>query len=128
MSTFVDINTNLELYVDFNTGANRRNISINNCYQVLGKNGCQALPFFHCFTGADSTCSFYNMTKKTWFSQWMGFHMKDELTESFRKLSRCPPEDVVTNSHKIIAKFVMHAYKSRVTDDYDECRFQLFQK
>ena len=40
VSTFFDINTNLELYIDFNTGTNRRNISIHTCYQLLGKNVC----------------------------------------------------------------------------------------
>ena len=101
MSRFLDVNPDLDLYVDFNTGEHRKNIHTNACYQSLGKDICLALPFFHCFSGADSTCSFYKITKKAWFSHWMSFPMKDELTNSFRELSWCPSEEAVVLAQKI---------------------------
>lgn len=71
LSTFLDVNSNLELYVDYNTGSKRRNICLNTCYNTLGENVCKSLLYFHCFTGADSTFSFFFITKNTWFpSRW----------------------------------------------------------
>ena len=128
MSRFLDIKPEYELYVDFNTGGNRKNIHINACYQSLGKDICLALPFFHYFSGADSTCSFYKMTKKAWFSHWMSFPMKDELRDSFQKLSWCPTEEAWANAQKVIENCVVYAYSSHIDDDLDEFRFLLFQR
>ena len=58
----------------------------------------------------------------------MDYNKKDELTECFGKSSKFPSEEVVTNSIKIIARFLMKAYNSRVIEDYDDGRFQLFEE
>ena len=119
MLRFLDINPELELYIDFNTEGNRKNIHINACYQSLGKDICLALPFFHCFSGADSTCSFYKMTKRAWFLHWMSFPMIDELTDSFQKLSWCPTDEALANAQKVIEKCVVYAYSSHIDDGLD---------
>ena len=117
------------MYVDFNSGDSRKNISLNDCHQVLGNDFCLALPFFHCFSGADATSAFYKMTKKTWLSHWSKFPLKDDLTNCFKDLSWCPSMETVTSALKVIAKFVMFSYNSRMNDDdLDEFRFQLFQR
>ena len=55
-----------------------------------------ALLFFHCFSGADATTSFFKISKKDWFSNWMNSPFKDLLTDTFIKLGRCPSaNDVV---------------------------------
>ena len=129
MSRFLEVNPNIEMYVDFNSGDSRKNISLNDCHQVLGNDLCLALPFFHCFSGADATSAFYKMTKKTWLSHWSKFPLKDDLTNCFKDLSWCPSMETVTSALKVIAKFVMFSYNSRMNDDdLDEFRFQLFQR
>ncbi|XP_014671477.1 PREDICTED: uncharacterized protein LOC106812172 [Priapulus caudatus] len=84
MPQFLKIDPDFELHVDYNSGTNRKNIHVNVCYESLGEDVCLALPFFHCFTGADSTCFFYKLTKKMWFSQWNKCSTRDELTNEGR--------------------------------------------
>ena len=75
ISRFLEVNLNSEVYVvDFNSGDSRKNISLNDCYQVLGKDFCLALPFFHCFSGADATSAFYKMTKNLGSHTGIAFH------------------------------------------------------
>ena len=79
MSEFIAANTSVEITVDFKTSSRGKYISINSVYSNLGSDICSDLPFFHSFTGADSTCSFFKQSKKDWFGKWVDFPMKEEL-------------------------------------------------
>ena len=125
---FLNIVPELELFVDFNTGTNRKYININACYISLGKDICFNLPFFHCFTGADSTCSFFKLLKKDWYSHWMIFPLKDSLNTAFQALSSCLTKEYVLNTQEIIQMFVAYAYSKKIDYDLDELRFNMFQK
>ena len=57
MMQFIETMQQLMLVVEFTANSNKRTISINSSYTKLGDRLCLALPFFHCFTGADSTIS-----------------------------------------------------------------------
>ena len=87
---FNELNESVKILTDFGTGEHRRTISINSSFIALGESTCLALPFFHAFTGCDSTCSFYRKSKKMWFEQWMNYSMWDELTTAFQQLSWLP--------------------------------------
>ena len=128
MVQFLDATPELELFVDFNTSKNKKYVSINYYYLSLGKETCFGLPFFHCFTGADSTSSFFKRSKKEWYSHWMNFPLRASLNAAFRKLSRCPAEEDVHNSQEIIQKIVVYASSKKLDCDLDELRFHLFQK
>ena len=79
MSEFIAASTSVEITVDFKTSSRGKYISINSVYSKLGSDICSDLPFFHYFTGADSTCSFFKQSKKDWFGKCLDFSMKEEL-------------------------------------------------
>ena len=60
---------------------------MNSIYSNIGSDICSGFPFFHYFTGGDSTCSFFKQSNKDWFGKWLGFPMKEELNEKFCILS-----------------------------------------
>ena len=62
MSEFMAANPSVEITVDFKTRSGRKYISINSIYSNLGSEICPGLPFFHPFTGADSTYSFFKQS------------------------------------------------------------------
>ena len=71
MTEFLQCNETIKIWVDFGTGDHQRYISIHDAYKNLGETISLALPFFHTFTGCDSTCSFYGISKTMWFQRWM---------------------------------------------------------
>ena len=97
-------------YVDFGTGTNRKLISINDCYDNVGKTGSLGLMFFHSFTGCDSSSSFYDKPKGQWYKFWSEF-ASDELTSTFKKLSWCPSREDVDDSLGVLEQFVCGMYK-----------------
>ena len=86
MSEFMAANPSVEITVDFKTSSGHKYISINSIYSNVISDICSGLPFFHSFTGVDSTCSFLKQLKKDWFGKWLNFPTEEELTEKFRIL------------------------------------------
>ena len=127
MSEFIAANPSVEITVDFKTRSGRRYISINSIYSNLGSDICSGLPFFHSFTGADFTCSFFKQSKKDRFGKRLHFPMKEELNEKFRILSKCPKKDIVDDCHLLMQQFVVHIYLRKFDFiDLDKLRYQMF--
>ena len=80
MPQFLELNENVCFWADFGTGDHRRLISINDSYDELGDSIYLGLLFFHCFTGCDSTCSFFRKIKRLWFYLWMKQQAQDNIT------------------------------------------------
>ena len=59
MTTFIQIDKNVKIWLDFGMGNKRELLSINACYNNLGESASLGFLFFHAFTGCDSTASFY---------------------------------------------------------------------
>ncbi len=55
----------LDLWVGFGAGKHFRYYHINSICLELGEDKCQALPFFHAFTGCDVTSQFNGKGKKS---------------------------------------------------------------
>ena len=104
MPQFIELDRNVKIWVDFGTGDFRRIISIHTAFVTLGEEISLALPFFHAFTGCDSTCSFYRKTKNTWFELWMTCPISDELTSAFQQLSWLPSLGMVNHNLSVIKK------------------------
>ena len=68
----------------------------------MGQDKCEALPFFHAFTGCDQTSSFYGRGKDTRWTTWMTSSYV-QLTHAFKVLS-----DIVLNT--ALEKFTVHMY------------------
>ena len=77
-------NPSVEITADFKTRSGRKYISINSIYSNLWSDICSGLPFFHSFTWADSTCSFFKQSKKDWFGKWLDFPMKEDFVKMQR--------------------------------------------
>ena len=133
MAQFNEINDSIRIVVDFGTGEFRRNISINHSFAALGESVCLALPFFHTFSGCDSTCSFYQKTKKIWFESWMKYPNDEEsqykwsmLTTAFQQLSWLPSSDAIQNNLTTIEKFLTFVYGQKDFSKLDDARFSMF--
>ena len=53
-----------ELWIEFGVGKDKKWIPIHRYAEVLGQNVCMALPFFHAFTGSDTTSPSAGRVKK----------------------------------------------------------------
>ena len=128
MSKLLNQDPSLQLYIDYNTGEHRETIDVNACFYDLGSDVCDALPFFHCFTGADSTCSFFKKSKKSLYGSWMKSESKEELTSTFKNLSNLPTEDIINESAERIYQFVVAVYGGPQNVDLNSYRFSSFQQ
>lgn len=72
-SQIVDDRALLQINVEFGVGKDIKVISINKLYAFLGHDGSKSLPFFHAFSGSDSTSGFRGNGKKTIFKIWKSF-------------------------------------------------------
>ena len=126
MTQFKTMRQDVELWVIFGTGNNRRTISINKTLEVLGDSISLALPFFHAFTGCDSTCAFFRKTKPIFFKLWMSSPFKDVITQAFHDLSWLPKKETVIKHFDTIEKFIVAAYKGDISSTIDVTRFDLF--
>ena len=58
MTQFLEISKDAEIFADYNSGNARQFIFIDKSYKKWVRDFCLALPFFHCFYGADATSCF----------------------------------------------------------------------
>ena len=82
----------------------------------MGRDFSLALPFFHCFSGCDSTSAFYNKSKKVMYKAWKQYPKQLEITEAFKVLSWTPDLDDVHNKSKCIKDFISYMYISEFLD------------
>ena len=66
------------------------NVSVN--ARAIGLSTCQALPFFHAFTGCDAASSFLNHSKKIMWEAWYKYPNHYSLTQIFKTLSGTPEQ------------------------------------
>ena len=115
--------------MDFGSGNSRRIISINESYDKLGDVNCLALPFFHSFSGCDSTSSFYKKSKTVLFDYWMDSAFKNEITTAFQQLSWLPSPEIVRDNYAVVERFMVSVYKKRKEDQdmsLNDLRFTLY--
>ena len=117
-----------ELWIAFGTGKSFRYIPVHKIVSALGQDKCEALPFFHAFTGCDQTSSFYGRGKRTCWTTWMA-SSDVQLTHAFTVLSNMPDEEVLLSSIPALEKFTVHMY-DRTLDctKVDEARKVLFSQ
>ena len=83
-------NFQCELICQFGFANNIRRYNINNLCSSLKSDVCKALPFFHAFTGCDTTSSFYDHGKLKFFDAWMKYKDEDNITSVFNELCNEP--------------------------------------
>lgn len=124
LSAFHSINVT-ELWVFFGVGKHKRYIPIHQLAENLGLQTCQALPFWHAFTGCDTTSAFAGRGKKTAWDVWRAF---PEVTATFISLSMCPNE-LTENHMAMLERYTVLMYdRTSSSKTVNECRQMLFTK
>jgi len=95
-----------ELWIALGVGKNLRYIAVHELVEVLGKDRCTALPFFHAFTGCDTVSSFAGHGKKTGWETWNSF---PDVTSTFSQLSSEPTD--VDFAMSLLQRFVVRMYE-----------------
>lgn len=114
--------------MEFGVGKDLKVISINKLYAFLGNDISNSLPFFHAFSGSDSTSGFRGKGKKTIFKIWKSF---PEATQTFLKISSNPFEAINISSDifKVLERFTVLVYdKTSDSESVNQTRLNLFCK
>lgn len=123
-TTYPDMN----LWVGFGTGKHYRYYDINSMCQQLGVPNSTALPFYHAFTGCDTTSQFFGKGKKTSWDSWKAY---PEVTEAFLSISDHPFQSLQLNSHlfELLERYTCILYdKTTSICSVNELRQELFCK
>ena len=125
---FQSYNNDTELTVEFGVSSNREYINIKECVNHLGVGNSLAIPFFHAFTGSDSTSFFFEKSKINLIRAWQASNNYDVLTETFQQLSWLLKECSIIAALPILQQFVIEAYGGSKTDEnLDIFRLELFK-
>ena len=115
-----------ELWIEFGAGKSLKFIPIHEVAASLGPEKSYALPFFHAFSGCDTTSAMSGKGKIQFFDTWCA--MDEEITSVFIRLSSVTsPDDIMENEIEAMETFVVHLYsKTCNTTDVNEARKILF--
>ena len=94
------------VYAWFGVGTSACYFDINKITAELGKEKCQALPFFHTFTGCDTASSFFNQGKCKFWDRWEEFEEVDTLTRTFAELS-AKPAALLSEQINVLELFIL---------------------
>lgn len=86
VSLFHDLGLS-EVWVGFGTGKTYKDIPVHHIAQQLGPRSCQALAFFHAFTGCDCVSAFHRIGKKTAWNAWSTL---PAITDTFIAITHAP--------------------------------------
>ena len=114
-----------ELIVGFGMGKHFKHYSVNEICTSLGLEKCEALLFFHAFSGSDTTSQFFKLGKTTMWNAWKSF---PDVTIAFSMSFYGPFEDITVNSpnFKLIERFTCVAYGNNDLHSVNELRHEKF--
>ena len=122
------IRPDLNIWVGFGTERNFTYHHINTICASSGEERCVSFPVFHCFTGCDTSLSFYGRGKNTAWT-WTAWYHYPQVTEAFMFLAQNPFADVITNSYnfKLLERYTVVLYdKGSNIEGIDEARKILY--
>ena len=117
MPQFLEYNENVDVWLDHGRGDGRKTYHINKLYHELGDSLCLGLPFFHTFTGCDSTSSFYGRPKRAFYNHWMSYDRTNDVTLAFQQLSWLPTLEKVEANMAVLERFVATLYAHGIEND-----------
>ncbi len=115
-----------DIWVAFGSGKNFIYLDINAISKDLGVDKFTALPLFHCFTGCDTTSSFFGKGKK---SAWEAWNAYPEVTQAFNNMVAYPfhPVTVQSRDFQTLERFTIIMYdKTSTLHLVNEARKELF--
>ena len=112
MGKYHDIQTSYpatDIWIKFGTGKSVQYFHLKSLYEKLGIKTCRALPYFHAFTGCDTTSAFKGKAKKSAWQTWKAYK---QVTDSFEDLSQNPFKELNDESRdfQVLQKFVVQMY------------------
>ena len=99
------------LWLRFGVGKHVKFITVHEIANSLPPKYALGLPFFHAFTGCDTTSAFENYGKKSAWNCWL--NSDDAISDVFGSLSL--PSVIHDNHLKVLEKFVIQMYNKKVT-------------
>lgn len=124
----IQCHPDMQLWVGFGTGKQYRYYDVNSICQELGEDKARALPFFHAFSGSDTTSQFSGKAKKSVWKTWKAY---PTATEAFiiTPLSAFVPLDITSPVFRIIERFTCIMYDNTTPHvDVNELRQELFTR
>lgn len=120
------INPSVQIWVAFGAGKTFNYLDINSICHTLGENKSLALPFFHSYTGCDTTSGFFGKGKKLAWEAWKCY---PDVTRAFIHMALNTYTHLDTDSQyfQLLERFTVVLYnKTSVLDNIDEARMELF--
>ena len=118
----------VQIWVAFGNGKHYKRYHINSICEQLGEDKCVALPFFHAFTGCDTTSQFNGKWKKSCWEAWDAFPL---ITKRFAFPMTIPFEQLTTESpfFQLIEAFTCVLYDNSTTcEEVNDLRKDLFPR
>ena len=115
-----------DIWVAFGSGKNFVFLHVNAICSTLGKEKSTALPVFHCFTGCDTTSSFFGKGKKSAWEAWGAY---PEVTDAFNFIVEHPHAQITVDCQEfqMLERFTVVIYdKTSTLVSVNEARKELF--
>jgi len=117
-----------QLWVEFGKGKTLRYYHINSLFDQVGEEVARSMPFFHAFTGCDTTSQFGGKGKK---SAWKAWKALPQATTAFTAPSQHPFStfDAHSDEFKLLERFVCVLYDSTTQlVEVNDLRQELFSQ
>ena len=115
-----------DIWIAFGMGKNFRFVHVNEICDCLGRRKSKALPFFHAFSGCDTTSAFFSKGKK---SIWQAWQAHPDAIEAMEHLADHPFQklDMDSDCFRILERLVVVMYdRTSHTGCINEARRLLF--
>ena len=115
-----------DIIIEFGMKKDHKTINLKAVAEQLGESRCQALPFFHAFTGSDTTSSFKGIGKKKAYEALKAFKSADStLAEmSFQAFQNLQEDD---EKFGIIQRLVVLMYsKTSILTKVNDLRVEMY--
>ena len=123
---FISLNSAADIWVAFGTGKNFTYLHINTISHNLGEEKCLALPFFHSFSGCDTTSAFFGKGKKAAWEAWKCF---PEVSTAFTTIALDPFThlDLASPIFTLLQRYTVVIYSKNSNVEFvDEARMESF--
>ena len=118
----------LNIWVAFGMDKRFQYYHINTICSSLGEPKCQALPFYHAFTGCDTTSQFFGKGKKSAWDAWKAF---PSVTEAFQWVikNHFQALEISSPEFELLEHFTCVLYdRTTTTFKVNELRQELFSR
>ena len=114
MEKLLECNSDIKMWVKFNSGVNEKLIDMNTTFKELGGEMASGIMFFHCLSGCDSTTAFFTKSKKVLLKSWKCYPQRAALSKVFKAISFNPSAETIKSSLPTIYEFISHDYTDEI--------------